>query len=473
MNLDGGVVRLEDEAGALLSEVPIGSGWLLPLGPEVEIAERGNPLVLRLRPAPRSMSGEDEGGVIDRVTVGSLPVVTQDLSTQELSVVYLDLPPPRGFDTPGISEMWNALSVLPPSARAAVRRAALWDSGARLHYSDLAVHLPTLPDLLAESVHLLHNWPQKESVAYLWHPLGLPGGVEQVGRTLRSLHRVECAQLGDRVVPSKTVRRRGDSEPWKLHAVSSLAQSVKRRIAEHDEVTGTGIPKLLAPLDAVVERAQPSHPVADVSPSSWPAPLRSWHQKGRQVLAEAEADRRLDGRAPLCQFHDLFEAWVTVKVMEQISTRFGEPVIKNQPDGNSLLGKPTFFSRWTTEQGPIEVWAQKCIEAPIATVLGREIRSVTSTLAPDLLVATPNGLVAIDAKYTSKTRVPIGTVSATGSKYMWGLRDGPDAEAGPALDAVHVVTNAQPAQTFGSESLVRSWTMRPGVEAPGLLDALP
>lgn len=461
MIIESGPVRLIDEAGELLGQSETHGGWLLPLGPEVSIVDPGPPLVIKLKARPERDQDDDSdalGGLAD-VPVGSLPIITRDPRTGDVVVNFIDLPPPRGLTQDGIDQMWRALSDLPPAARASVRRAALWESGRSLRLSEIAVDLPTFPNLLGITTHLLHNWPRKETATTSWRPLGVSGGVEDVIGTVRRLHTIPVALHSGRTLPSRTLRRHGDTVPWTTRAVSDMALTVSNRIRQSPKLVGMDIGSLLAPLNALSERARAPRGVAEVSPSSWPPPLRDWMRVASQVLSEVEATRARKGHAPLCQMHELYESWVSSEFLNAAKARFGEPLEDSVLTGDARYGKPTFYTRWMTERGLFEIWVQAAF-SETAQPLDGKVVSVTSELIPDVVISGPKGLIGIDAKFTSRPQVTSPVVSATGSKYLWGLRNSTDSTQ--ALQWLHIMTNSKPIQPFSEKSLITTHTAVPG-----------
>lgn len=464
MIVGGGRVQLLDRNDRPLSEVVVEGGFLLPLGPDVEVMLE-DPLVLRLVYGRVGDPSSDSSETPD-VPVGWIPLVIQRPDGNGETIYELEIPAPTGFTEATIDEMWCSLSSS-PATQAALRRAGLWRAGEHRSESDCGAHLPSLPDLLAQTRHLLRHWPQRESLSMAWRPVGQAGGPEDVRETVRQLARAGSVVVDGAGLPARTLRRQGSHEPWTLHAVRDMATTVIKRLAELPEVfssqDGAG---LLAPVAVLAELAEPPPGSRDVPPSSWPAQFRMWSEQALAVIADVSAHGVGTGRAPLCQFRDLFEAWLAVEVHRIFERHLGHPWRRMEiADDLTRFGKPAWRSSWTVGDLEVEVWAQPAIgRKPVHLDNGGPARSVTSELIPDGLVVVtgPNGTYrhAIDAKFTTGSQIRASTVAETGSKYLWGLRRA--SSDALALDRVSIVSNGRAKVPFdGDMSMIDSLEVRP------------
>lgn len=400
--------------------------FLVPQG-EVTVERRTATAVRLVLTSDRGVGRTGtHGEELPDVPVGALPIATLNPNSGALEIVSIPLPPPPPITGGDVEAMWHALGSLPTATRRWVRRRALWENATlQTRWSEFELFVASLPELVAIAKHLITRWPQQEDHDTAWRPVELAGGREDVVATIRRLGPQGGTRTPQGLIPERSVRRRGSTRPWELAAVSLMAAEVSRRVRGEAHTADRSV---LAPLDAVAAAARPRTRQRDPAPSSWPAPLRGFHDAALDVLAAVTAASHGKREAPLCHLWTLYEAWVSAQAVEAVALYKGRP-----PDLGPQLhrvhrGGAAWLARWHDDADVIDVWGQLDIgrkDEPLCGDPAFTIRSVTSTLIPDALVAVRRAhqqrIVAIDAKFRSDRLDPDD--AATGaSKYHWGLR---------------------------------------------------
>jgi len=441
---DGGVVPITPR--------PRLFDWFLVPQGEVTVERRTATSVRLALTSERGIGRQGKHGEeLPDVPVGSLPIATFNPNTGALETVSIPLPAPDPATDADIDVMWAAHAALPSATRRWVRRRALWNNvAAETRWSDLELFVPSLPELVGIARHLLTRWPQAEDQEVYWRDVELPGGHEDAVASLRRAGNIGGLRTPKGLIPERSLRRRGSGTPWELAAVAVIAAEVARRLRLE---AGPGNSLLLAPLDEVAAVARPRTRRPDPPPSSWPPPLRHFYDTALDVLAASAAAAQGHGTAPLCHLWMLYEGWVASEVLAAVQQSKGRP-----PDLGPKLhrvhrGGAAWFARWRDADEVVDVWGQLDIgrtPESLCDDTGFTVRSVTSTLIPDSLVAIRRAdasrVIAVDAKFRTD-RLDPDDAAATGSKYHWGLRP---VRNGTPVDLVKVllVTSGTPIQPY-------------------------
>ncbi len=435
-----------------LSPRPHVYDWFLVPQGEVTVQRRTATAVWLRLTSDRGVGRRGKHGEeLPDLPVGDLPIATLNPNTGELEVVSISLPPPLPLASDDVDAMWAALNALPPASRRWVRRRALWDDAAlQARWSDFELFVASLPDLLALARHLVTRWPQREHQETYWRPVELAGGREDGLATLRRPGSGTGLRTARGLIPERSLRRRGGTSPWELGAVALLAAEIARRVRLE---AGAPAPSVLAPLDAVASVARPRSRHTDPPPSAWPPALRGFHDAALDVLATVIAAGHGEQRAPLCHLWALYEGWVSSQVVEAVTRCKGRP-----PDVAPRLhrihrGGAAWLARWQDDLEVVDVWCQLDIgsqDEPLCDDPAFTVRSVTSTLIPDALVAIRRSdeerIVVIDAKFRSD-RLDRDDAATAASKYHWGLR--PARNGRPVrVSEVVLVTSGTPLQPY-------------------------
>lgn len=445
--------------------------WFIVPEGEVTVEHR-SPGRVRLRLTSEKGIGRrgSYGEELPDLPIGSLPIATLNPNTGLLETVFIKIPPPSPLGDADIDEMWSALKALPAPARRWVRRRALWtESAPQRRPSDFDLFVASLPDLVEFGHHLLSRWPQRESVDTYWRSIELAGGREDSRATLRSAGRLPTRRGALGQIPVKTIRTRADTVPWQLTSVAILAGEVARRVRLE---AGAGHEHLVRPLEGVAERSRSSRRVLDPPASSWPASLRMFHNAALDVLAAMTADGHGADRAPLCHLWLLYEAWVSTRVLEHVTSLKGR-----QPDEQPTLirthrGGAAWRASWLGSNEVVEVWGQLDIGARPQTLCDDPnftIRSLTSVLIPDVLVASRSSegyrVSVVDAKFRTGA-MEAEDAATSASKYHWGLR--PELSGNPlGISHVLLATTGEPCKLFDPVmSRITVSTLLPSAGAP-------
>ena len=447
-------VRLYDPAGTTVTaEATVRRPYLMPLGIVEVLSESEDTVSLRLRPERGIARVDEDGEPLPDVPVGAIPILTRNTTTGEFTVVELVLPPPPAFPPGGVDEMWQAVCALPSPVPASIRHQGLWAAEAAGKWSEEDVFVASLPWLLAEARHLVHRWPQREALETYWRSVELPGGREDVMRTLRAPH-VPVAVLAGRAVPTRSLRWRASTEPWTVEAVEVLAREVGRRVREI-RTAEAGLDEMLAPLAGVEALARRRDRRTDPPPSSWPWPLRRFHDAALDVLLDVSAAGAGSERAPLCHLWRLYEGWVSHELFAFLGADLGAPAVEPTFSGFNSVGGATWWSRWRGDGTVVDLWSQPEIDdrgfVPCDDP-GLAVISVSSSLIPDALVAVRRHgdltLIVFDAKHTGERQMTPGEVTRAVSKYLWGIRAAADPSAPGALRRVVLVSSGSPGYVF-------------------------
>jgi hypothetical protein len=231
----------------------------------------------------------------------------------------------------------------------------------------------------------------------------------------------------DILVPGRTARVVPSKAVWSSSSLSGTAVRVHRALEALGVATGWDVSSRRM-FDLVARRAWPQSQVADPPLSSWPQAAADALRAMRALLATLESAASGPRRAPLSYLWRLYEAWVAAELGHALSAIPGVvPATPPQP------GKGCdWHARYELGAGAFVLAAQARLAGaptscpPLADI---GLRSVTSVLVPDLLVAwrastgSEWATIIFDAKHrVAGQPMDAGAVAEAGSKYLWGLR---------------------------------------------------
>lgn len=406
-----------------------------------------------------------------------------------ISMAYLDVPPPPPWTRADLKRMWDsAARLLPEHLRKADMGTAPWGQG-EWRRSPERLAWERFDQCRSAAEALLVNWPTHEDESVAWIPFELSFGEELSMETDLGIgtDAQPIALEGGRLVPDRSARRIITERPAQSLSIYSAATLVSRlaiQLAERSPV-GTIRADLLRPLIAVRRQARPGARAPDPPPSSWPLRFRQFYSSALGAVTHlASVGRAGDEWAPLSDVWWLYEAWVTERISVCLERILGRPDAEMHGDPRTLIGC------WTGANEVVELHHQVRFptgDKQVVHLAGEDWKSVTSLLAPDVVLLVKSGdwckMVVVDPKEWKHLR--IGDVSTEASKYLWGIRrasmperpgaverailvapvSGPDLVdvANGRAEAIHAAPYAPPEQLPGelgqdlSTGIVKSW----------------
>lgn len=428
---------LESDTGEPLVSRAIERPFLVPNGRDVVVRSRtDDEILLRLRPTLGA--GDDRGDV----PVGSLPILT--VRHGKLEIEFLQLPPPAPFSTSDISAMWEATARLPGGTRTSRQRDSLTRAMAGRTRSPTGASIVALPQVVEAAQALLARWPLVDRSVARWRAVALPGGREDIARSLRQGSASRLQSVGGAESAARTIRRMGAFERWTLRTLAAVVREVARRFSE--DSAGDELVLQVKPLLTRVADGLDPVDSRSIDPplSAWPPQMRGLLDACTWYLAELSAVAVGDDYAPICHLWEIYEGWVSYVVLDELERLLGPPShgpeVASRRDANV-----TFRTRWDRgDERSVEYWSQLEVQAQ-AAAHGPRLRSVSAPLVPDgvLLIESPGEtlVVVLDAKHRS-SGMTLGDLSNSTAKYLWGLRSDLDS-AHHLVDSAVVVTSAR------------------------------
>lgn len=396
----------------------------VPLG-EVSVRRRSREVLqLELRPPTSPVASVSSfGGIEVDVPVGRLPVLSSDAHTGASKVSFLELPPPPPFTFESVTVMWNEVRDAGGTFSEPLRRQALWHgAGGGLADVQQDIGLTDLMDVVTQSRSLLARPPLQDARGVVWRSPDLPGGREDMRLTERYC-RDWASQHGRRRVPLSSARVVPGTSRWTIASLSwlllQLAEAAEE-LLDSESMSGT----LLTPIRLLGLELAPGASQLDRPVPSWPKEYQRLRDAVLRALLSALPGRGRDRSAPLARFWRLYEAWIGVQLLRELTDRLGQvPDTSGEPTDASIGTS----ARWETSSRTTCVFSKVEIgRSPVELLQAPrvQIRSITSKLIPDYLVVDYSdrgcSVHVVDAKYRSSSP-DRGDMAAEASKYHWGL----------------------------------------------------
>jgi hypothetical protein len=395
---------------------------VLPRGLRLERVRDGREIEVQIR--AESVTG---------TFVGRLNMPFIGASGVELAA--LDVPPPEPWRWGDIRTMLEAASALglpEPAGTGGLRLTAAASSHASRH----AVAWTALNRCNAAARSVLAHWPARTVGRRVLHPLESQRGVELIDLTERRLgHQIDLLTAPEgRVVPTKTMRRVGQVEPWTNRSVAAVAAQVCAAVSEHEAQSVFGdIPtSITAPIRALAHRSMPILPLADPPFSSWPPGFAEAYVAGLRVLSLTSKGGRRSGWVPLSDLWRLYEAWLAERTLAILTRLLGSPTWSDRGSERLACG-------WAADGWELELHHPCPFTDQPRQLAGANWWSVTSKLDPDVVLVARSSAgvrsVALDAK--ARGHLTAGELAKEASKYLWGIRR--DQPYTKGIDAVVLV----------------------------------
>jgi hypothetical protein len=416
-------------AGAIIVETTI-DGHLLPLTLPPTVTARHGPGRIDLLEDPDPT----------RECCGRLTLVTI-ADDKELTVQHLSVPPPPPFADHDVRAMWEARNRLQLRRRDPISGEADWSETAL--DPALRVRLDQLPRAIGSARLLLSRWPVRHVTRSQVLPVEQRGGREDLLATSGLGDRAGLLLHSGRLLPTRTVRRFGDTERRRCGSVSTIAELLRATadsfLAAPNAVPETSVRRrLLTPLAAVADAAIPAKGSVDEPPSTWPHVMQHFYSRAAIALTELEILGAGEDTAPLSELWELYQAWVAELILTQLENELG---LTNVPRRRGAL-----LGRWQDASGQIELHYTPTIPAKpgkFYEICGTKLHAVIGDLEPDLIlgarVNATTRILIIDPK--KRPFLDSGAVSVEASKYLWGIR-GADRRVGVVLVAPSGGVNA-------------------------------
>ncbi|WP_271175442.1 hypothetical protein [Leifsonia poae] len=334
-------------------------------------------------------------------------------------MAYLDVPPPEPFSQSAITEMWEARGRLELKKRPPTSGEAAWANLAAVSVKGFS--WPELSSAVDAAVALLGHWPQYDRVVAAWGPMERGNGRILNGTTERARAALANASTKPKL-PAKVARSRGEKADEKLAGLSAICILVAEKIATFEPFQSKApllAEQLVGLFRRVAAKSRPRSPRADPPASTWPPRMRHAYASSVRLLTEFEDSGAGDRHAPLSELWELYEAWVSERVLDGLTNRFGTPV--HEVNSASWI--------WMAESRRIAVYLQPSIPGASGKqgfrALGAVLEGVIATSRPDILFVRESNsesvLKVIDAKKRKKTMIP-DDLTVNASKYLWNIR---------------------------------------------------
>lgn len=398
---------------------------VLPLDLVMEADELGYKI---FEPATRSLVGSH-----------TFPCLTDD---GRLTFAQLEVPSDGRFDQDDLVELRHAGSRMADWLKA--RRAVLLDHDSYatptvVGYVDSLQDWRALTACAEHAIALLSRWPTELTRSVRWMPVGLPGGVEDLRRTILDVERRgNVAPGGDGgVTISHSARSVGAARGVANETVAALASAVvNAALAALPAEQRALLAPALRPIGEVARRAQPTvaHDAPDIS--SWPPRFVEFADSCARALVEIEAATAGHGATPLLDTHELYEQWLAVHALDVIELTLGPS------SGRTSIGA---LASWQHGSATVDLWFKPAFPQGGRSIGSFSLRPVAATtLVPDVVVTVTEmqetRLHVLDAK-SWRSMQPEDALTQS-AKYLYGLRRLDALGRVPAISSVHLVTSA-------------------------------
>lgn len=399
------------------------------------------------------------------ILVGELPIPF--MSNGRIAISWLALPPPPPLKLGDVSVMWSRIASLGYPLPAGNPAQGLHAAAAAGHGQWPSPGLEVLPHAHATAVRILGSWPSVECTTSIWRPIDVPGGREDERATEKVAGRWPATRRADGTfVPSRTGRVMPTRVPWRSSSLSRVAATVVQALEDLALETGWDISSRRT-FDLLARRARPPVDATDPPVSTWPQPAADALRAMHVLLADLQAAQSGPRRAPLSYLWKLYEAWVAAELGNALAALPGVVTdVPPQPGAGC-----DWHARYTLGTAEFVIVSQARLagvphSCPPLEAVG--LRSVTSVLLPDILVASrtpPDSawtVIVFDAKHRAAGHsMDPGRVAEAGSKYLWGVRRDPDVRG---VDRVVIVSTEGAGEMFGESSSIESVKMLPIVD---------
>lgn len=354
----------------------------------------------------------------------------------QFGVTYLDVPPPEPFTEAAVTEMWKARERLELKKRPPTSGNVPW---AKLAPAKLmGVSWPDLSAAVDAALGLLGHWPQRQRFGPSWGPLERGSGRILAGTTERSRAALANASKNPDL-PGKVARSHGISQDVSLAALTTVSLLVAQRIARYEPLQSV-MPGLADELAAIFRRvavrSRPTQIRSDPPASTWPARMRASYASSLRLLTVFEDVGPGESHAPLTELWELYEAWVSERLIDGLTMRLGAPT--------HASGTSTWT--WSLGSSKFGVVLQPVIPAATSNdyfdVLGSSLMGVVASSRPDILYVAQSPrqtvLKVLDAKKRKNAMIP-EELTVNASKYLWNVRH-VDAVDDVAIEEVLLVS---------------------------------
>lgn len=345
-------------------------------------------------------------------------------------VSYLDVPTPAPFTDDDVVVMWEARNRLSAERRPPTSGNVAW-SELKSVLQD-KIDWESMEFAITAARRLITAWPSRAEPAVEWQPVDRPGGRLLVGVTERNAAN-HARPAGSMRAPSVTARRTTVAHNRTLHALAAVSAILAQRVLDVRELNS--LPEIRDGLSGlfrrVAHRSNPSKPIADPLPSTWPPAFARAYSAILRALAALEATGPGTSHSPLAELWELYQAWAANAVREAMRAELGPP--QEGSVAGSCLG------RWQDRDGWVELHYQAYIPAGggSLSVLGRSYLAAIGALSPDLMLVRTAGqccrTLVLDAKKRSAEMLA-DDLTVNASKYLWGIRRTDASDIVPVIE---------------------------------------
>lgn len=343
-------------------------------------------------------------------------------------VSYLDVPPPAPFTDDDVGVMWDARNRLSSERRPPTSGDVAWSELRAVFQGK--IDWESLELAVAAARGLITAWPSRAEPAVEWRPVDQPGGRLLVGITERNAVSHGCP-AGSMRAPSLTARRTAVPHDRTLHALAAVSAVLAKTVGDVLESLPEVRDSLSGLFRRVAHRSNPSKPLADPPPSTWPFVFAQAYSAILRALAVLEATGPGAGHSPLAELWELYQAWTAYALRQAICVELG-PTQEGSIAGSSI-------GRWHDGNGLIELHYQANIPAwpGSLTLLGQAYQAAIGALSPDLMLVWREGnecrVLVLDAKKRSAEMLA-DDLTVNASKYLWGVRRSEASDKVPAVE---------------------------------------
>jgi PD-(D/E)XK nuclease superfamily len=360
---------------------------------------------------------------LDQYYCGLLPINFID-GSGSLQLYTVDVPPPSPFSAEDIWLMWNSYCEIEWFFNGKVRPYGK-GSGARASHYESRVDISKLAILEQTAQQLILMWPTTFDVIERWLPVEIPGGRENILKTIRRENHSGQEYFLDRqtTIPFLSARDFVDQTDWTSERVAYYAEECRRELKSIGSRVSAQSSKLEYFLIRIAERcgSTEAHAV-DPPVSALPTLFQEFINAALEFLLHASQLRSGLGQVPLVNPWALYEAWATHSVEQILVKLLGLPLSHERKE-NAQLARV-----WETDKNRVLFLAQPTISQEAFPIFESSIKSVTSILKPDVLIVSecednPPRILIIDAKHRLSVEFDTGQAAVELAKYLWGIRN--------------------------------------------------